>query len=446
MENIGDNPESILLEALLEASAEYYSVDLSQKIKRGMYESALKGKFTGGIIPFGYKVVDQKLVVDEEKAPIIRKAFEMYADGAMKKDIVNMLNLAGFKNRKGETLGRNTFQVALRNEKYIGIRRVGDTVVEDAYPAIISKETFEKVQIRLNQNKHSAAKNKTKIEYLLSGKMYCGTCGHTIIGISGTSRHGNIFYYYSCTGRKSQNGCKKVHEKKDFIEEYVVQKTMRYVLHPNHMRDIAEAVVAQYDKEFNDEKVNELERKIEKLDRDIGIYTDKYIGLPKSASQKILEKLELADAQKTDLEIDLAKLRIANRIRYTEDDIMAWLGMFCRGNVEDEAFRKRIIDVLINSVYLYNDKIVVFYNIRDGGNKQVSYTDMQNATESFIFEKTDANEKEDAKCKKMKENARENDNAKNCKNAKMQNTKPQNGVRFLHGMVTRKGIEPLIPA
>jgi DNA invertase Pin-like site-specific DNA recombinase len=53
MENIGDNPESILLEALLEASAEYYSVDLSQKIKRGMYESAMKGKFTGGYILLG---------------------------------------------------------------------------------------------------------------------------------------------------------------------------------------------------------------------------------------------------------------------------------------------------------------------------------------------------------------------------------------------------------
>jgi hypothetical protein len=225
------------------------------------------------------------------------------------------------------------------------------------------------------------------------GKMYCGDCGNAMVGISGTSRHGNKFYYYSCMGRKAKNGCRKMHEKKDFIEEYVVQKTMRYVLHPNHMRLIAKAVVAQYDKEFNNEKINELERKIEKLDRDIGIYTDKYIELPKHASQKIFEKLELADAQKTDLEIDLAKLRIANRIRYTEDDIMLWLNMFCKGNAADETFRKRMIDVFINSVYLYDDKIVVFYNIHDGGNKQVSYTDMQNATESFIFEKPMQNAK-----------------------------------------------------
>ena len=71
MENIGDNPESIILEAVLEASAEYYSVDLSQKIKRGSRESALKGQFLGGQVPFGYKVVDHQLVINEVKAPII---------------------------------------------------------------------------------------------------------------------------------------------------------------------------------------------------------------------------------------------------------------------------------------------------------------------------------------------------------------------------------------
>ena len=55
MENIGDNPESIILEAVLEASAEYYSLELAQKIRRSMRESAMKGQFCGGGISFGYK-------------------------------------------------------------------------------------------------------------------------------------------------------------------------------------------------------------------------------------------------------------------------------------------------------------------------------------------------------------------------------------------------------
>ena len=73
MENIGDNPESIILEAVLEASAEYYSLELAQKIKRGMRESALKGQFCGGGIPLGYKSAGGRLVLDETKAPFVKR-------------------------------------------------------------------------------------------------------------------------------------------------------------------------------------------------------------------------------------------------------------------------------------------------------------------------------------------------------------------------------------
>lgn len=69
MENIGDNPESIILEAVLEASAEYYSLELAQKIKRGMRESALKGQFCGGGIPFGYKSAGG-LSLTKQKPPL----------------------------------------------------------------------------------------------------------------------------------------------------------------------------------------------------------------------------------------------------------------------------------------------------------------------------------------------------------------------------------------
>ena len=72
MENIGDNPESIILEAVLEASAEYYSLDLSQKVKRGMRESMLKGLSIGGVPLYGYKYVDKKVVIDTEEADTIK--------------------------------------------------------------------------------------------------------------------------------------------------------------------------------------------------------------------------------------------------------------------------------------------------------------------------------------------------------------------------------------
>ena len=407
MENIGDNPESIILEAVLEASAEYYSVDLSQKIKRGSRDSALKGQFLGGPIPFGYKSVDHQLVIDEVKAPIIQYLFREYAKGVPKKDIIAAINAAGFRNNNGKPFGSTAFQTALQSEIYLGIMRWKDIV--NKCPALIDKDTFNKVQERIALNKRVAGKQKAEIEYQLTGKMYCGYCGSTMIGLSGTGRTGEKFYYYACRSKrmgKSSRCCKK-NEKKDFIEWYVCEQTVFYVLTPSRIKEIAAAVVAQYNDEFSDNKIKELERAIAKLDRDIDKLTDMLLDVPKSARQRIYDKMELVDAQKADLEIDLSKLRIANTIRYTEEDIIAWLKIFCKGDLFDDNFRRRIIDVFVNSVYLYDDRVVVFYNIHGG--KQVSYMDMLDATSP---------EKE-------------------------KNTNPENGVCIPNDMVEISGIEPL---
>lgn len=412
MENIGDNPESIILEAVLEASAEYYSVDLSQKIKRGSRDSAMKGQFLGGSVPFGYKAVDRHLVIDELKAPIIQYVFEQYAAGVPKARIIEEVNARGFRNDVGKPFGCTAFQTALHCEKYIGVMKWNDVVGE--CPALVSKETFDRVQERIALNKRAAGKEKADIEYQLSGKMYCGMCGMTMIGVSGTSKTGDKHYYYACRGRRLSSGCKKANEKKDFIEWYVVEQTVEYVLTPNRMQEIATAVVAQYDSEFNSGKVRELERMIAKLNRDIDKYTDMLLDVPKAARAKIYEKIELADMQKNDLEIDLSKLRIINGIRYTENDIVSWLKVFCDGDLFDPDFRRRIIDVFVNSVYLYDDRVIVFYNIRGG--KQVSYIDMLEAT-------GDAPADDD--CIEEDDNSPEN----------AKNTNPQNGVRILNAMV-----------
>lgn len=415
MENIGDNPESIILEAVLEASAEYYSIDLSQKIKRGSRESAIKGQFLGGSVPFGYKVLDRQLVIDEAKAPIIQYVFEQYAAGVSKRKIIEHVNALGFRNRDGKPYGNTAFQSALHCEKYIGVMKWNDIVNE--CPALIDKETFDKVQERIALNKRTAGKAKTEIDYQLSGKMFCGLCGSTMIGASGTSRTGDKYCYYACRGRRRKSGCKKAHEKKDFIEWYVCEQTVLYVLSPVRMQEIAEAVVNQYDNEFSSRKISELERRITKLDRDMDKYTEMLLEVPKSARSKICEKIEIADMQKADLEIDLSKLRIAHGIRYTKEDIMSWLKVFCKGDLFDESFRRRIIDVFVNSVYLYDDHMVVFYNIRGG--KQISYIDMLEATDSELV---------DDECKPDTDREKTNSN---------------NEVRFQKALVHPAGVEPV---
>lgn len=373
MENIGDNPESVILEAILEASAEYYSIDLSQKIRRGRQDSAKQGKFIGGGIPTGYKSVGGKLVIDENKAPAIKYAFEQYAKGTPKKRIMEELNARGLRNKNGNPYGASAFQKALRCEKYIGILEQAGIRIENGCPALIDEETFRKVQDMLDKNRHTGAANKAKVDYWLSGKIYCGHCGSAMQGTAGTGKGGIRWYYYSCRKRRAKE-CDKKHEQKEALERYVVEQTIAHISVPERIKHIAASVVALYNDEFNDTRIKEIERRIEKLDRDIRKLVDMAVDVPKAGLQPLYDKMEQYGAEKDDLEIDLAKLRVANKIRYTENDLTVWLKAFCEGEPDDPRFIKRIVDVFINSVYVYDDKIIIYYNVPGG--KPVTYENM----------------------------------------------------------------------
>jgi len=109
-ESIPDGPEGIILESLLEGMAEYYSAELSQKIKRGIHEIALKHKAYGGNRPFGYRIdSDKNFVIDEKEAEIVRKIFTDFADGKQAKEIATELNEKGIKNARGTSWNKNNF-------------------------------------------------------------------------------------------------------------------------------------------------------------------------------------------------------------------------------------------------------------------------------------------------------------------------------------------------
>lgn len=143
-ENIPDSPEGIILESLLEGMAEYYSAELSQKVRRGMREGRIKGHFAGGAVLYGYKVINKKIFIDENTSQIVIRIFQEFAAGKFVKDIISDLTNEGIYHN-GKPLGRNTVYKLLRNEKYIGIVRYGNEVFTNIYPQIVPNSLFEVV-------------------------------------------------------------------------------------------------------------------------------------------------------------------------------------------------------------------------------------------------------------------------------------------------------------
>lgn len=154
MENLNGSPESIIMESLLEGMAEYYSVELSQKITRGMRENALKGKALGGQRVLGYKVnSDCYFEIDETTAPVVVDIFKLYSSGKTVKEICDILNARGVKTARGGAFNKNSLHTILTNKKYIGIYKTKYGEIVGGIPAIIDKELFEMVALRMEQNK-----------------------------------------------------------------------------------------------------------------------------------------------------------------------------------------------------------------------------------------------------------------------------------------------------
>lgn len=170
-----------------------------------------------------------------------------------------------------------------KNKKYIGIYSYAGKDYENSCPAIVDVDTFKRVQIRSEKLKKAPASGKAKIEYLLSGKVFCGMCGSNMIGESGNGRSGKTYYYYSCLERKKRNNCTKKNEKKDFIEWYVTEQTVEYVLTPERMEYIADKMMKVYKDEFSSNNIKSLERRLADIEGEISNAVDSSLEAPKKS-------------------------------------------------------------------------------------------------------------------------------------------------------------------
>ena len=104
---ISDNPEGILLESVLEGMAEYYSVELAQKLARGRRESVEKGNFTGGVVKYGYKIENKKYVIEPEEAKTVQLIYKLFIELRNYRDVLKYLKDNCIVNRQRKTFKRH---------------------------------------------------------------------------------------------------------------------------------------------------------------------------------------------------------------------------------------------------------------------------------------------------------------------------------------------------
>ena len=361
-ENITDTPEGIILEAMLEGMAEYYSAELSVKVKRGMKENAMKCKNNGGNIPYGYYVNDQGvLAIDSTQAPIVREMFSRYESGETITSIIDHLNSRGIRTNYGKKFTVGQVSYMLRNRKYIGEYKYDDVIIPSGIPAIITEELFERTEARMRKNRKAPARFKANTEYLLSTKLFCGTCKTMMVGECGTSRNGSIYYYYKCGNAKRGKGCSRKALKKDWIETVVALYTVNNVLTFDNIENIADAIMVIQAEE--DPTIPALRSQLQECKKGIdNLVNALQAGIISDSTKTRLDTLE---SQKNQLETAI-ELALIKRPLFTKDQIIAWISSFKHGDVHDKRIQKELINAFVNSVFVYDDRIVITYNYKDG--------------------------------------------------------------------------------
>ena len=215
--------------------------------------------------------------------------------------------------------------------------------------------------MRMAANKKAPARAKAEEEYLLTTKLYCGDCGRLMAGESGKGCKGIVYHYYKCSGAKRRLGCRKKAIKKHWIEETVVKLTVSKVLTDDAIDRIADAIVVMQEQE--DTMTPVLKQQLQQCETEIrNVMKAIRQGIITDTTKECLEELE---EQRDSLKASIAQLALERR-KFTKEEIVDWISRYKDGNINDPDYRREIIDTFVNSVYVYDDKLLLTYNYKDG--------------------------------------------------------------------------------
>ena len=358
MEPIPEGSAGVLLEGMLEATAEWYSRQLSENVTRGMTDNAHRCLYNGTRILGYVRGPDGRYQIQAEEAALVRNIFDLYCAGYSAVRIANRLNASGLHTALGRPWNFKAVLSIVSNERYTGVYIWGSVRVPDGMPAIIEKSVFEEAQ-RMKK-KTARHVEQGAVDFLLTGKAFCGHCSAAMIGDSGTSKSGTRHYYYSCQAHKARKGCDKKSVSKDWLESAVVDFVLDHVLSDAQIEKTADAVMALQAEEMKASPLAAMEaeraevmKKIQNINNAIAS------GIWNSSTSAMLRDLE---DQAEDLRVSCETLRYSQAQLMDRDRVLFFLRRFTKGDRTDPALRRHIIETFVNAVYVFDDHLKLVIN------------------------------------------------------------------------------------
>lgn len=377
LEQLDDSPESVILESVLEGMAEYYSKNLAREVMKGMKENALKAKHNGGTPCLGYTIVDSSYVIVPEEARIVQYIFERYSSGIGYKTLIQELKEKGYKTKRGNDFTQTSVHDILRNERYTGCYIFNKQASKDAYgkrnqhkyknedeiikipggmPQIISEELFNNIKWRMDGRMNG--RYKAKINYLLSGKIFCGNCGAALIGHTSHNK-GYTYCSYQCGTRYRTKNCNLKAVKKEYVEGKVIENLKLTIFNLQSIKQLTSSLIEHYNKlreedaediKLLDYKLSDIQKKIDNMMAAVadGFYNPSM----KTSLSNLEEEKETVTNAMNDIKrkLNLSTLNEELIEKYLVRDME-------RLESDDPIALKEIINTYVNKVIVYDNKI-----------------------------------------------------------------------------------------
>lgn len=313
-ESVEDDKFSVILEAMLEAMAEYYSINLSDEVKKGMTEKAARGGLQH-VPPFGYRAENNVLVPVPEEAELVRQAFHKFASGTGYLPLAKWFNAQGARTHRGNAFEHRTLEYMLQNPVYIGklrwtptgrVRRdyhSPDTLtVQAQHEPIVSQEVWDAVQQRaahLKATYKRYSRGSAEKKHWLCGILRCAACQTTLLAVYDKK---NDALYFKCNNYPKGRCSHSQHIRVDLLEQAFLDKLQADALHsPALAFDTAHLIT-----DSGDERAS-LQRQLDQITRKISRLREAFLAGADSVEEYTAAKRSM-EARLSELRQTLAAL------------------------------------------------------------------------------------------------------------------------------------------
>lgn len=346
---------------------QFYSENMAEDIKRGLRSNAEAFKVNGHL-PYGYrKSDDSRYEIAPAQADVVREIFMRVARGDQYCDIAADLNGRGFRTSQGNLWNKSSFVRMLRNRAYIGEYHHSGVVAQGAIPAIIDEDTFLAAQERLQARKPYGR----GYDYILTGKLFCGHCNAPMVGVSGTSRNGEVHHYYACQGRRAGR-CEKQNERKDELEYAVAKLTRDVVLTDEFIEWIADEALKLQARLSEKSGLAQMRAQRAESHRSL---TNLITAIERGVDSVSLKgRIAELESEIADLGEKIARAERVSRIELDKDRLIYAMELFRDEDISAKKYQKALIQNFVKSVKVYDDKLEVEYFNSDSTTGECSYS------------------------------------------------------------------------